>query len=100
MFTLYVGEKKDGSNRFVVDYRNLYEKTVKDRWPIPNIEELLDNLSQSTVFSSLDLTSGYWQVPLSEDSKQKTAFSLQNNHFHFNVMSLDHSNAWQPFSAQ
>ena len=52
-------KKKDGSDRFVVDFRSLNSETVKDRMPIPNIEELLDNLSESLVFSSIDLASGY-----------------------------------------
>ena len=86
-------KKKDGSHRFVIDYRKLNDKTVKDRWPIPNIEELIDNLSMSATFSTLDLTSGYWQVPMAESSKQKTAFSFLNNQFQFKVMPFGLSNA-------
>ena len=86
-------KKKDGSDRFVVDYRKLNEVTVKDRMPIPHIEELLDNLSQSTIFSTVDLTSGYWQVPLSYSAKEKTAFSLDNNQYQFQVMPFGLANA-------
>ena len=79
-------KKKDGTNRFVIDYRKLNDKTVKDRMPIPNVEELIDNLSQASIFSLLDLTSGYWQVPLAEQAKEKTVFTLNNNQYQFKVM--------------
>ena len=55
----FLVKKKNGSERFVIDFRTLNEKTVKDRMPIPSIEELIDNLSHSSYFSSLDLASGY-----------------------------------------
>ena len=70
-------KKKDGTNRFVIDYRKLNNKTVKDRMPIPNVEELIDNLSQSSIFSLLDLTSGYWQVPLAEQTKRKNCICTE-----------------------
>ena len=73
---LAIYSRQDGTNRFVIDYRKLNDKTVKDRMPIPNVEELIDNLSQASIISLLDLTSGYWQVPLAEQAKEKTAFAL------------------------
>lgn len=53
-------KKKDGSVRFCVDYRSLNEITIKDRYPIPRVDELFDKLSHARYFTSLDLRSGYW----------------------------------------
>ena len=58
-----------------------------------NIKELIDNLSMSATFSTVDLTTGYWQVLISESSKQKAALSFLNNQFQFKVMSFGLSNA-------
>ena len=67
--------KKDGSWRMCVDYRDLNEKTkIRDPYPLPRIDAMLDNLSGAKMFSSLDLIWGYHQVPLTEEAKQRTAF--------------------------
>lgn len=66
--------KKDGSKRFCIDYRLLNQHTVKDSFPLPSIAESLDALDGAEYFCTLDLTSGYWQVPLDEDTKLKSAF--------------------------
>ena len=79
-------DKPDGTKRFVVDYRKLNSVTQKDRIQMPNIEELLDRLSACRSFSLLDLTSGFWQIPLTEEAKPKTAFSILNNQYQFRVM--------------
>jgi hypothetical protein len=68
-------QKSDGKWRICVDYRKINEKTIKDAYPMPRIEENLDALSGSKWFSSLDLTMGYHQVPMAEADKPKTAFS-------------------------
>lgn len=67
-------KKKDGSLRMVIDYRALNKLTVKNRYPLPRIDDLLDQLQGSKFFSSLDLLSGYYQVPLHASDVPKTAF--------------------------
>ena len=69
-------KKKDGSIRFCIDYRKLNDKTIKDSYPIPRIDSTLDALSRSKWFSTIDLKSGYWQVPVAPKDKAKTAFSI------------------------
>lgn len=68
-------KKKDGSTRFCVDYRKLNSVTRKDAFPLPRVEESLTMLSQAKFFSTLDLASGYWQVPVQPEDRQKTAFT-------------------------
>jgi len=67
-------QKKNGSWRFCVDYRKLNSVTIQDAYPLPRIDEFLDALAGSKYFSTLDLLSGYWQVPLSPDAQEKAAF--------------------------
>ncbi|MCG8094292.1 MAG: DDE-type integrase/transposase/recombinase [Candidatus Thiodiazotropha endolucinida] len=67
--------KKDNSLRFCIDFRKLNNKTIKDAYALPRIEETIDTLSGSKYFSKLDLRSGYWQVGIKEGDKHKTAFS-------------------------
>jgi hypothetical protein len=80
-------KKKDGRPRFCVDYRRLNTITMDEAASLPIIQETLRDLGQAKVFTSLDLTSGYWQVPLSEESKQYTAFSTPDGGlYQFRVM--------------
>ena len=78
--------KKDQSFRFCLDYRALNDVTDKDAYPLPRIDDSLDALAGSTLFSTLDLTSGYWQIPLDEDAQNKSAFVTRNGLWKWKVL--------------
>lgn len=85
--------KKDGSLRLCVDYRQLNRKTRRDAFPLPRIEESLDALSGAKWFSTMDLASGYNQVPVTEKDRPKTAFCTPFGLFEFNRMPFGLCNA-------
>ena len=86
-------KKKNGALRFCADYRRLNSVTRKDAYPLPRVDDALDTLAGSRWFTTLDLLSGYWQVELHPEDKQKSAFTTHEGLFEFNVMPFGLCNA-------
>nr|GFC07212.1 putative reverse transcriptase domain, ribonuclease H-like domain, retroviral aspartyl protease [Tanacetum cinerariifolium] len=86
-------KKKDGSFRMFIDYRELNKLTVKIRYPLPRIDDLFDQLQGSSVYSKIDLQSGYHQLRVREEDVSKTAFRTRYSHYEFQVMPFSLTNA-------
>ena len=90
--------KPEGSYRFCADFRALNDATITEVFPQPSVRECLDSLQRSCLFTTLDLYSGYWQIPVEKGSRHKTAFSTESGHWHFRVMPFGVKNARAVFA--
>lgn len=90
-------KKKDNSIRVTCDCRKLNKHTIKDCYPIPRIDDMIFRLAMASVFTVMDLASGYYQVPMEESSKKYTAFTCEYGLFEYNVMPMGLMNATATF---
>jgi hypothetical protein len=86
-------EKKDGTKRMCVDYLSLNEVTIKNKYPLPRIDDLFDQTKGASVFSKIDLRSGYHQLRIRESDMNKTAFHTRYGLYEYTVMSFRLTNA-------
>mgnify|MGYP004715960303 CR=1 FL=1 len=86
-------KKKNSSLKLCIDYRGLNDVTVKNKYPLPHIDELFDQLQEAVVFFKLDLRQGYYQLRIRQEDIPKTAFNSRYGHFEFAVISFGLTNA-------
>jgi len=90
-------KKKYGTLRLCIDYRQLNKVTIKNRYPLPRINDLFDQLKGETMFSNIDLRSGYRQVRIKEEDIYKTTFMIKYGHYEFVVVPFRLNNALATF---
>ena len=96
-FPVVILSKKDGNPSFCVDYRTLNQRMKADRWPLPKIEEIFDDLEGSAYFTSLHLFSGYWKIRMAQQCKEMTTFVCRYGTYKFEVMPFGLMNAPSTF---
>ena len=90
---MFLVDKPDGTKRMVIDYRALNSSTIRNRYPLPRVDELFDLLSGARYFSKIDLRTGYWQIRMAPESVPKTAFTSRHGHFEWLVLPMGLTNA-------
>jgi hypothetical protein len=96
-FLILFMEKNDGSERLCVDYRALNQVTVKNKYPLPRIDVLFEQLRGARVFSKIDLNSGYHQLRIRKEDIEKTTFNTRYEHYEYVVMSFGLTNTPSAF---
>jgi hypothetical protein len=90
---MFLVDKPDGGKRMVIDYRALNAQTIRNRYPLPRVDELFDQLQGAAYFSKIDLRTGYWQIRVAAEDVPKTAFTSRHGHFEWLVMPMGLTNA-------
>jgi Reverse transcriptase (RNA-dependent DNA polymerase)/Aspartyl protease len=96
---MFLVDKQDGGKRMVIDYRALNAQTIRNRYPLPRVDELFDKLEGATYFSKIDLRTGYWQIRVDEEDVTKTAFTSRHGHYEWLVLPMGLTNAPAEFMA-
>ena len=92
-FPVVLVPKPDGTMRFCLDYRRLYEVTVRDVYPLPRMDDCIDFLGDAKVFSTLDCNSWYWQIPVANEDRDKTTFVCHEGAYRYICLPFGLSNA-------